>query len=493
MGALHEGHLSLIRRARRENERVVVTIFVNPLQFAPGEDFDAYPHPLDQDLQQCRDAGVDAVFQPSAAAFYGDPFPEQAGLTQVIPPADMTASLCGPYRSGHFAGVATVVAKLLNLVQPSRAYFGRKDAQQLVIIRRLVADLNLPVEVVGCPTVREADGLAYSSRNRYLSGPERAQAIALYKGLQAARAAFEAGKRQSRCLIDLARQTLQQAPQLQVQYVELVDPSTLRPLEEVKTVGLLAIAAYLGKTRLIDNIVLRTRCPVIAIDGPAGAGKSTVARLVADRLNLLYLDSGAMYRAVTWQVLASNVNPSDEVAVAEILSACQIRLLTEPQAAGDAAGRTRVWINDREVTAMIRSPEVTAQVSTVAAQPMVRQVLLKQQQHYGADGGVVMEGRDIGTQVFPFAELKIFLTASVHERARRRQRDLAAQQQPTVSLEALERAIDERDRKDSTRRVAPLRKAEDAIELVTDTLSIEAVVDKVVALYGDRLQETEET
>lgn len=486
MGALHPGHMSLVHRARQENERVVVTIFVNPLQFGPNEDLDAYPHTLDHDLESCASAGVDAVFCPLPQVLYGQVTPNQSTLTQVIPPVTMTTQLCGSYRPEHFPGVTTVVTKLFNLVQPNRAYFGCKDAQQLAIIKRLVVDLNLPIEVVGCPTIREPDGLAYSSRNQYLSKDERQQAAVLNQSLHKAKAAFVQGERQGLALTNVVRQAVSQIPNVQVQYVELVHPETMRPLEKVGTVALLAIAAYVGKTRLIDNMLLRSRRPIIAIDGPAGAGKSTVARIVADKLGLLYLDSGAMYRAVTWQVLQLGIDPHDEVAVAEALADCRLRLASLPQT--DApAGLTRVWVNDQEVTQVIRGPEVTTKVSTIAAQPAVRQVLLQQQQAYGVNGGVAMEGRDIGTQVFPAAELKIFLTASVHERARRRQRDLAAQNQPAMSLAALEQAIDERDRKDSTRRVAPLRQAEDAIQIITDGLSIEEVVEKIVSLYRDCL------
>jgi pantoate ligase/cytidylate kinase len=218
------------------------------------------------------------------------------------------------------------------LVSPNRAYFGRKDAQQLAIIRRMVADLNWPIEIVGCPIVRESDGLAYSSRNQYLSTTERSQATILYAALQSAQTAFAQGERHSQGLIDQVCTTLEQVPALQTQYVEVVHPVTLQPLEQVTTVGLLAIAAYLGKTRLIDNTLLRSRQPIVAIDGPAGAGKSTVARLVADRLGLTYLDTGAMYRAVTWQVLTQGIDPADEVAVAEAVATCQIRLATEPVA-----------------------------------------------------------------------------------------------------------------------------------------------------------------
>jgi pantoate ligase/cytidylate kinase len=225
----------------------------------------------------------------------------------------------------------------------------------------------------------------------------------------------------------------------------------------------------------------------VAIDGPAGAGKSTVARQVAQRLNLLYLDSGAMYRAVTWQALEQGVDLRDEVAIAELVQGCDIHLAASGNDPAFAAYPSRLWLNGQEVTQLIRSAAVTAQVSLVSAQPSVRQTLLYQQQQYGVTGGVVMEGRDIGTQVFPQAELKIFLTASVQERARRRQADLAIQQQPAVPLQELERAIDDRDRKDSSRRVAPLCKADDAIELNTDGLTIEDVVEKIVALFQEKV------
>ncbi|PSR17172.1 cytidylate kinase [filamentous cyanobacterium CCP3] len=488
MGNLHRGHLSLIERARRENALVVVSIFVNPLQFGPQEDLARYPHTPDQDLHLCEQAGVDAVFMPTPAAFYGTADPQASDLTQVLPPRAMMSVLCGPHRPGHFEGVATVVTKLLSLVAPDRAYFGYKDAQQLAILKRLAQDLNLPGQMVGCPTVREASGLALSSRNAYLSAAERQQAAALYRGLVAAQSRFKAGERHRTALVEAVRHELAQEPSLQPQYVELVHPETLQPLERVETLGMVAVAAYLGTTRLIDNLLLRDRQPIVAIDGPAGAGKSTVARRVAQRLNLLYLDSGAMYRAVTWLALERGVDLHDEVAIAELVSDCDIHLAASGDDPAFAAFPSRIWLNGQEVTQLIRNPAVTEQVSLVSAQPTVRQTLLHQQQQYGVTGGVVMEGRDIGTQVFPQAELKIFLTASVAERARRRQRDLAAQQQPAVSLNDLELAIDERDRKDSSRLVSPLRQADDAIALMTDGLSIDDVVEKIVQLFEERVE-----
>lgn len=491
MGNLHGGHRSLIERARRENDVVIVSIFINPLQFGPQEDLARYPQTPSQDLQICEQGGVDVVFMPTPQVLYGSPNLSLSGLTQVVPPTAMTSVLCGPHRPGHFEGVATVVTKLLSLVAPDRAYFGRKDAQQLAILKQLAQDLNLPGQLIGCPTIRDNSGLALSSRNAYLNEAEGQQAAAIYQALLAAQAQFKAGERRGTVLLSTVQQTLAQEPALHPQYVELVHPDTLAPLETIESVGLLAVAAHLGTTRLIDNIVLRHRQPIVAIDGPAGAGKSTVARQVAKRLNLLYLDSGAMYRAITWKALQQGLDLQDEVAIAELVPDCDLRLASSGDDPAFAAYPSRIWLNDQEVTQLIRDSAVTAQVSTIAAQPIVRKLLLRQQQQYGIAGGVVMEGRDIGTQVFPHAELKIFLTASVAERARRRLRDMRAQQQSVESLEELERAINERDRKDSTRRVAPLKKATDAIELITDGLSIEAVVDKIVALYHERMGSNE--
>lgn len=484
MGALHLGHLSLIQRSRQENAGVVVSIFVNPLQFTPGEDFQRYPRSLESDQRLCEQAGVDVLFVPSVRELYGTAEARSEArsgnqTTQVLPPASMMAELCGRTRLGHFPGVATVVVKLLNIVQPDRVYFGQKDAQQVAIVRQVVADLNLPVEVCVCSTVREADGLALSSRNHYLSATERSVAPILYRSLQRAERAFVQGCYSSHGLIAEVKLELEKNSMVQPEYVEVVDPETLAPLEQVKDSGLVAIAARIGSTRLIDNIVLHNRQPIVAIDGPAGAGKSTVVRQVAQELGLLYLDTGAMYRAVTWLVLQSDAAIDDEAAVAELVSRCDLTLGGHPT-------HFTIYINGEDVTQAIRSLEVTSHVSAIAAQPFVRRELVKQQQQFGRQGGVVMDGRDIGTHVFPDAELKIFLNASVQERARRRQQDLNNQGEQ-LSLEELERTIYERDLKDSTRDVAPLRKADDAIEIFTDTLSIEQVTSKIVHLYYQRL------
>lgn len=493
MGSLHAGHLSLIQKAQQENKLVVVSLFVNPLQFAPTEDFQQYPRTLERDRALCEQAGVDVIFAPGVEEMgvgsresalnhlpiYPSTHPPIPSPTQVIPPLAMMSVLCGRSRVGHFQGVATIVTKLLSIVQPQRAYFGQKDAQQLAIIQRLVEDLNLPVTIVGCPIVREPSGLAYSSRNQYLTAEQKEQANALYRGLSRAKQAFQAGERSSARLIRSVEAALEGVSAIATDYIELVHPSTLEPLAMIEETGLLAIAARLGSTRLIDNILLASRKPIVAIDGPAGAGKSTVARQVAQRLDLLYLDTGAMYRALTWLVLQSGVAVDDEPGVAELVSQCEIEISGQPLAVS-------VCVNGQNVTQAIRSLEVTSSVSAIAAQPIVRNELMRQQRRYGKDGGIVIDGRDIGTYVFPDAELKLFLTASVQERARRRQQDLKNQGKGEISLAKIEQSIHDRDLKDSTRALAPLQQAEDAIKIQTDNLSISEVVDRIVQFYRAR-------
>ena len=503
MGSLHEGHLSLIRRCRQECDHTVVSIFVNPLQFGPNEDWERYPRDEEGDRALCEAAGVDVVFAPDLQEMGADPASAR-DRTWVDPPPSLLQTLCAPHRPGHFRGVATIVVQLLNLVQPQRAYFGQKDAQQLAIIQRLVQDLKIPTTIVPCPTVREADGLAYSSRNRYLSAEERQVAAGLYRALRRGYEHWQAGDSSAEGILAAARAELEHTPELRLQYLELVDPQTLQPLSEVKDKGLLAIAAYVGQTRLIDNLLLareksdllpqneegalrpspkRGRRPLIAIDGPAGAGKSSVARAVAAQLQLLYLDTGAMYRAITWLALQRGIPLDDAEQLTQLAAQTQLRLQSGPS----PDEPTRIWANGQEITQAIRSPEVTRWVSQVAAVPGVRQELVKQQRLLGRDGGAVLEGRDIGTHVFPDAELKVFLTASLGERAQRRQHQLQAQGQ-VVSLEELKAQLEQRDRYDSERQIAPLRPAPDAIVIDTDHLSQAEVENKIVTLYRQLLE-----
>jgi pantoate ligase / CMP/dCMP kinase len=251
MGALHVGHQSLIDRARHENALVIVSIFVNPLQFGPNEDLDRYPRQLEIDRNLCEAAGVDVLFLPT---------PETMGirdiLTQVMPPPLMMSGLCGKTRSGHFQGVATIVTKLLNIIQPDRAYFGEKDAQQLAIIRRIVTDLNLPVDVVGCPTLRADSGLAHSSRNQYLSPTGKAQAAVIYRSLKQAQALVTSGETHSSAILAAVITELATVPEFQLEYLELVDPQTLQSIEVIDGSVLIAIAGKIENTRLIDNIAI---------------------------------------------------------------------------------------------------------------------------------------------------------------------------------------------------------------------------------------------
>jgi len=250
MGALHKAHGELIRVAREragKDGEVVVSIFVNPLQFEPGSDYERYPRPEKEDEEFCRKLGVDLLFRPSVEEMYpGDRsvFVEENSLSKLLE---------GKSRPGHFRGVCTVVAKLFNILQPDAAIFGQKDFQQLAIIRRMVRDLNYKIDIVAVPTVREEDGLACSSRNAYLNAEERQQAAVLRKALLAAK---ESGKKSANEIVDLVRKMISEAPLARIDYVELVDAETLQPIESVKPNSLLAVAVYFGKTRLIDNILL---------------------------------------------------------------------------------------------------------------------------------------------------------------------------------------------------------------------------------------------
>ncbi|MDR1727635.1 MAG: pantoate--beta-alanine ligase [Acidobacteriota bacterium] len=250
MGALHEGHASLIRRARLECDHVGVSIFVNPTQFVPGEDLSKYPRTIEKDLALLGSLGVDAVWTPTPEVMYPDGYQTWIAVDKVSRPLE------GAHRPGHFCGVATVVTKLLHSFTPDRAYFGQKDAQQVAVLRRMVADLNFSVELVVCPIVREPDGLAMSSRNAYLGPQERNAATVLYRALSAAKARFDAGERGAEALRDAVGEMIAAEPLVTAQYVSVADPDTLEELPEAASGALLSLAACVGETRLIDNILL---------------------------------------------------------------------------------------------------------------------------------------------------------------------------------------------------------------------------------------------
>jgi len=251
MGFLHEGHLSLVRRAKQECGAVAVSIFVNPTQFGPNDDFARYPRNLRRDLDLLDDVQTDLVFTPSASEIY------PTGHATAVEVGGVTETLEGAVRPGHFRGVATVVCKLFNIVQPTRAYFGQKDAQQTVVIAKMVRDLDMPIEVVVCPTVREPDGLAMSSRNTYLAADERQAAAVLHRALDSAAAHFEAGERSGEALRGVMRATLSTEARAEIEYVSVADRLSLRELDAVPAEGaLVSMAVRIGKTRLIDNVLL---------------------------------------------------------------------------------------------------------------------------------------------------------------------------------------------------------------------------------------------
>lgn len=250
MGALHIGHISLIQAAVRQCDYVVVSIFVNPTQFGPHEDLAEYPRPLAQDCDLCREQGVDLVFAPDPEEMYG-----KDRLTWVTVER-LTEPLCGQFRATHFRGVTTVCTKLFNIVLPDTTYFGQKDAQQAVVVQRMVSDLNMPVRVEVCPTVRESDGLAVSSRNQYLTAAQRKQATCLFEGLQMAERLVRQGERSARELEAVVRGVLKRIPDLELQYIGIVDPDTLCPVEDLADQVLVALAVKLGPVRLIDNILI---------------------------------------------------------------------------------------------------------------------------------------------------------------------------------------------------------------------------------------------
>lgn len=249
MGYLHEGHKSLIDRAVAENDRVVVSVFVNPMQFGPSEDLESYPRDMDRDAALCEKAGASLIFHPDPSEMYHKDFSSFVDMTT------LTGGLCGKTRPIHFRGVCTVVSKLFNIVVPDKAYFGQKDAQQLAVIRHMVSDLNFGIEIVGCPIIREEDGLAKSSRNTYLSAQEREAALILSKSLAKGKEALKAGESDAAKIRQIILDEIATEPLAKVDYVEVVDWNTLEPVETVKEPVLVAMAVYIGKTRLIDNFI----------------------------------------------------------------------------------------------------------------------------------------------------------------------------------------------------------------------------------------------
>jgi pantoate--beta-alanine ligase len=250
MGALHEGHLSLVRAARDNSDIVAASIFVNPTQFGPNEDFAKYPRNLESDSEMLEREQVDIIFAPSVEDMY------PAGAVTWVTVEGMSDRLCGRSRPGHFRGVTTVVSKLFHIIEPDAAFFGQKDAAQVAIIRRMVRDLNMPVSIEVCPIIRESDGLALSSRNAYLNPGERKSALVLYRSLRRAQELFDHGERDSAKLIAAGKQEFVKEPSARLDYLEIVEPDTLEPVPSIAKRALIAVAAFIGNTRLIDNILV---------------------------------------------------------------------------------------------------------------------------------------------------------------------------------------------------------------------------------------------
>ncbi|PIV39842.1 MAG: pantoate--beta-alanine ligase [Candidatus Omnitrophica bacterium CG02_land_8_20_14_3_00__42_8] len=251
MGFLHEGHMSLVRKARKDTDCVIVSIFVNPAQFGPGEDFKKYPRALKKDLVLCEKEGVDIIFAPESKKMY------PRGYSTYVNVEKITDTLCGASRPGHFRGVSTVVAKFFNIITPDIAYFGRKDAQQAIVIKRMAEDLNMGVEIKVMPIVREKDGLAMSSRNVYLNRRERSEAQCIYKSLKSAKKLFNSGERDSKKIINKIKRVINSQPDTKIDYAAIVGTKDLRDIKKISGEALIAVAVKIGKTRLIDNIVLK--------------------------------------------------------------------------------------------------------------------------------------------------------------------------------------------------------------------------------------------
>ena len=250
MGFLHEGHKSLIERAAAENDKVVVSDFVNPTQFGAGEDLDSYPRDIERDAIICQDAGADLIFHPEADEMY-----KKGACTMVDMTGEITSELCGKTRPIHFRGVCTVVSKLFNIVCPDRAYFGQKDAQQLAVIKRMVCDLNFDIKIIGCPIIREEDGVAKSSRNTYLSDEERQAALVLSKAVILGKSMAESGEKDACKIVNEMKQLIEKEPMAKIDYVKAVNAETISPISEMNGSVLVAMAVYIGKTRLIDNFI----------------------------------------------------------------------------------------------------------------------------------------------------------------------------------------------------------------------------------------------
>ena len=472
MGNLHDGHKKLISTAKNSNFNTnLVSIFVNPLQFDSKEDLKNYPITVDKDIEIAFSTGADAIFIPQTIDIYPE---NNKSISYLKASKELSSALCGLTRVGHFDGVCTVVYRLLKLVKPKNLYLGEKDWQQLLIIKKLIEEKELNINIVSVPTQRDDDGVPFSSRNNLLSENDRKILQLFSSELRNAKKIFKKDKK-----IDLKKLTKKlKSKNISIEYLEHLHPYNLKKIQAKDNISILAGAIKCGKTRLIDHIFLMKRNPIIAIDGPAGSGKSTITKLIAKELNFLYLDTGAMYRALSWLLIKEKIDYYKDSELNKILSNVSIIFKLNSLSHQD------IFINNFCVTEEIRSQEISSIVSKISSIKEIREFLVKEQRKIGESGGLVAEGRDIGTTVFPDAELKIFLTASIDERAKRRKHELEKRGSKEIDFNHLRELISKRDFEDSTREISPLTKATDAIEIITDGFSINEVVEKIIDIYN---------
>ena len=472
MGNLHDGHQKLISTAKSDNANLnIVSIFINPLKFDKKSDLETYPKTIDNDIKISFSNGADAIFIPSTDDIYP---PNNKNITLLKASAALSSALCGLNRIGHFDGVCTVVYRLLDIIKPKNLYLGEKDWQQILIIKNLIEEKKFNIKIIPVPTQRDSDGVPFSSRNKHLSKNERKTLKLFSNELENAKIIFKKDKK-----IDLKQLTNKlKSKNISIEYLEHLHPYSLKKVQANDNISILAGAIKCGKTRLIDHVFLMKRKPIIAIDGPAGSGKSTITKLIAKELNLLYLDTGAMYRAISWLFKKEKIDYAKESELKKILNNISIIFKS------NSISQQDVFINNFCVTEEIRSQEISSIVSKISSIKKVREFLVYEQRKIGQSGGLVAEGRDIGTTVFPNAELKIFLTASIDERAKRRKSELDLRGTEEIDFNQLRELIRKRDFEDSTRKISPLKKANDAIELLTDGYSINEVVEKIVNIYN---------
>ncbi len=474
MGNLHNGHVKLISTAKYENSNInLVSIFVNPLQFDKKLDLENYPKTINDDIKICFANGADAIFIPSTEEIY----PPNKNIKYLKASIELSSKLCGLNRIGHFDGVCTVVYRLLNLIKPKNLYLGEKDWQQLLILKNLILKKKLNVSIKSIPTQRDFDGIPLSSRNVHLSKNERKLIRFFSNELLEAKNNFQ--QEQKISLEEIMKKLSKE--KISIEYLEHLHPHTLQKAKVEDNISLLAGAIKCGETRLIDHVFLMKRRPIIAIDGPAGSGKSTVTKLIAKKLKLLYLDTGAMYRALSWLLVKENIDFKKEKTLKDILKNISIVFNSNEGLHQD------VFINNYCVTEEIRSQKISSIVSKISSIKEVRKFLVEEQRKIGELGGLVAEGRDIGSTVFPHAELKIFLTASIDARAKRRKFDEQSKDSQEIDLQTLKELIKKRDFEDANREISPLIKANDAIEIISDDYSINEVVDKIIDLYNDKI------